>query len=82
MIALYGSMTILHFNICMLMSWLVWNTHTIGQVGYDCSARSMGKAIDTLYNEMLEIEKDSKKILVEEYGNKFFSKIYTTKDSE
>ena len=64
MIALCRVMAILHFNICMPMRWLAGNTHTIGQAGYDWSARSMGKAIDALEDAMVKIEEDGSKFLV------------------
>ena len=70
-------MAILHFKVCMPMRWLAGNTHTIGQVGYDWSARSMGKAIDALYEAMVEVEKDGSKFLDEDFMSDIFGKIYT-----
>ena len=82
MIALCRVMAILHFKICMPMRWLADNTHTIGQAGYDWSARSMGKAIDALEEAMVKIEEDGSKFLDEDFMNEIFSKIYTNADGE
>src|SRR6056300_1299243 len=82
MIALCRVMAILHFKICMPMRWLAGNTHTIGQAGYDWSARSMGKAIDALEDAMVKIEEDGSKFLDEDFMNEIFSKIYTNADGE
>ena len=52
MISLCREMVILHFKMCMPMRWLARNTHTIAQVGYNWSTRSMGKVIGVLYDVM------------------------------
>jgi hypothetical protein len=80
MISLCRVFAILHFKICMPMRWLAGNTHSIGSVGYDWSARSMGKAIDALHEAMVEIKKDGSKFLDEDFMNDIFSKIYTDED--
>ena len=49
-------MAILQFKVCMPMHWLAGNTHLLGQCGYDWSSRSMGKAIDALYDVLILIE--------------------------
>ena len=82
MIALCRVMAILHFKICMPMRWLAGNTHSIGQAGYDWSARSMGKAIDALEEAMMQIEEDGCKFLDEDFMNEIFSKIYTNADGD
>ena len=65
MVALCRVMAILHFKICMPMRWLAGNTHWLVQTGYDWSTRSMGKAIDALYNASVQIEQDGKLYLDE-----------------
>lgn len=82
MIALCRVMAILHFKICMPMRWLAGNTHSIGQTGFNWSARSMGKAIDALHDAMTEIEQDGSKFLDEDFMNDIFSKIYENEDGE
>ena len=76
MVALSRVMAILHFKVCMPLRWLAGNTHFIGQQGYDWSARSMGKAIDAMYNAMLAIEEDGKLFLDETFMNGIFDNIY------
>ena len=80
MISLCRVMAILHYKVCMPMRWLAGNTHTIGSVGYDWSARSMGKAIDALDEAMAEVEKDGSKFLDEDFMNNIFAKIYTDEE--
>ena len=80
MVALCRVMAIVHFKICMPMRWLAGNTHLIGAIGYDWSSRSMGKAIDALYDSMVEIETDPSKFLDENFMNAIFDKIYTDTD--
>jgi hypothetical protein len=80
MVALCRIMAILHFKICMPMRWLAGNTHHLGQIGYDWSARSMGKAIDALHDAMVEIEKDGSKLLDEDFMDSIFSEIYEDED--
>lgn len=77
MVALCRVMSILHFKICTPMRWLAGNTHHLGQVGYDWSARSMGKAIDSLHDAMIEIAKDGSRLLDVEFMDAIFDKIYT-----
>jgi len=67
-------MAIFHYKIAMPMRWLAGNTHTLGAVGCNWSARSMGKAIDALHDAMTVIEKDGSKLLDETFMNKIFSK--------
>ena len=64
----------------MPMRWLAGNTHTLGQVGFDWSARSMGKAIDALHDAMMEIEKDGSLFLSEEFMDGIFSAIHENDD--
>ena len=75
-------MAIFHYKIAMPMRWLAGNTHTLGALGYNWSARSMGKAIDALHDAMTVIEKDGSKLLDETFMNKIFSKIYTGENGE
>ncbi len=68
-VALCRVMAILHFKICMPMQWLAGNTHWLGQTGYHWSTRSMGKAIDALYNASVQMEQDGKLFLDENFMN-------------
>ena len=77
MVALCCVMAILYFKIVMPLRWLAGNTHTLGQVGYDWSTRSMGKAIDALHDALLEIESNGNLYLDEDFMNSIFNKIYT-----
>ena len=79
MVALCRVMAIVHFKICMPMRWLASNTHSIGSIGYDWSSRSMDKAIDALYDSMVEMEKDPSKFLDEDFMNTFFPRSTPTK---
>ena len=76
MVALCRLMAILHFKSCMPLRWLAGNTQYVGQLGYDWSTRSMGKAIDALFDAMLAIEEDGKLFLDEAFMNSVFDKIY------
>ena len=58
MVALSQVLAILNFKVCMSLRWLAGNTHNIGQQGYDWSTRSIGKAIDAMYDVMIEIMHD------------------------
>ena len=58
MVALCRVMAILHFKICMPMWWLAGNTHFLGRMGFDWSSRSMGKAIDALYDLCVELQQN------------------------
>ena len=49
-------------------------------IGYDWSVRSMGKAIDAIYDAMLELEKDGSKLLDKNFTSNIFSKIDTDED--
>ena len=62
------------------MRWLAGNTHTLGQTGYDWSARSMGKAVDALHDAMVEIEKDGSLYLNEDFMDGIFVAIYENDD--
>ena len=75
MVTLCQTMAILHFKICMPLRWLAGNTHFIGQQGYDWSARSMGKAVDALYDAMNSIQQDCSLYLSEHFMNSIFDKI-------
>ncbi len=77
MVALCRTMAILHFKICMPLRWLAGNTHFIGQQGYDWSSRSMGKAVDALYDAMMSIQQDGSLFLNEDFMNSIFDKLYT-----
>ena len=80
MVALSRVMAILHFKVCMPLRWLAGNTHFIGQQGYDWSARSMGKAIDAMYDAMMAIEEDGKLFLDETFMSGIFDNIYIDAD--
>lgn len=80
MIALCRVMAILHYKICMPLRWLAGNTHFLGQTGYDWSARSMGKAIDSLERALEHIELDGKLYLDEDFMNEIFDDIYVDDD--
>ena len=71
-------MAIVHYTISMPMRWLVGNTHHIGAQGYDWSARSMGMAIDAIYDAMLEVEQDGPKFLDEDFMKVFFPEYMKT----
>jgi hypothetical protein len=77
MVALCRVMAILYFKIVMPLRWLAGNTHTLGQVGYDWSTRSMGKAIDALHDALIQIESNGNLYLDEDFMNSIFNKIYT-----
>ena len=62
------------------MRWLAGNTHSVGAVGYDWSSRSMGKAIDAIYNAMVTAENNGSMFLDEEFMNSIFNNIYTDED--
>ena len=59
------------------MHWLAGNTHLLGQCGYDWSSRSMGKAINALYDAIILIEQDGGLFLNETLMNGIFNKIHT-----
>lgn len=69
MITLCCLNSILHFTVFMPMRFLAGSTrtHLIGAMGYDWSARSMGKAIDALHDAMVVLKKDGSKILEEDF---------------
>ncbi len=56
--------------------WLAGNTHLLGQCGYDWSSRSMGKAINALYDALILIEQDGGLFLNESFMNGIFNKIH------
>ena len=78
MVALCRVMAIVHFTISMPMRWLAGNTHHIGAQGYDWSARSMGKAIDAIYDAMLEVEleQDRRRFLDGDFMKGIFPRIH------
>ncbi len=82
MVALCRIMAIIHFKICMPLRWLAGNTKSIGQQGYNWSTRSMGKAIDALYEAMDKIESDGSLILNELFMNAIFDEIYEDDDGK
>jgi hypothetical protein len=73
-IALCCVMAILYFSICAPMRWLADNTHYIGNLDYDWSVRSMGKAIDALHDAMVQIKADGSKFLNKDFINHIFLK--------
>ena len=75
MVALARVMAIIHYKIAMPMRWLAGNTHHMPAVGYDWSARSMGKAIDALHDAMVDLAEDGNKFLDEDFINNIFSEI-------
>ena len=75
MVALARVMAIIHYKIAMPMRWLAGNTHHMPAVGYNWSARSMGKAIDALHDALVELAKDGSKFLDEDFMNNIFSEI-------
>ena len=82
MVALSRVMAIVHFKITMPIRWLAGSSHNMHAVGYDWSARSMGKAIGALHDAMVQMEGDGKKFLDENFVNSIFSKIHVTDDGE
>ena len=76
MVALSRIMAIVHYKIAMPMRWLAGSTHNMYAVGYDWSARSIGKEIDALHDAMVEIEKDGKQFLDKTFMNAIFNKIH------
>ena len=82
MVALSRVISIIHFNIALPMLLLDGSTHNMYTCGYDWSARSMGKAIDALYDGMVEIEQNGKKFLDEDFMNQLFSKIHVNENGE
>ena len=77
LVSLCRVMAILHFKICMPLRWLAGNTHLLGQMGYDWSSQSMGKAIDALESTLVDIECNGELYLNEDYMSKIFDNIYT-----
>ena len=75
MVALTRVMAVIHYKIAMPMRWLAGNTHHMPAVGYDWSARSMGKAIDALHDSLVELAKDGNKFLDEDFINNIFLEI-------
>ena len=75
MVALSRVMAIVHFKIALPMRWLAGSTHIIGALGYDWSARSMGKAIDALHDALVKIEDNGELFLDEQFMTDIFSKI-------
>ena len=75
MVALARVMAIIHYKIAMPMRWLSGNTHHMHAVGYDWSARSMGKAIDALHDALVELSEDGNLFLDEDFMNNIFSEI-------
>ena len=75
MVALSRVMAIVHFKIALPMRWLAGSTHIIGALGYDWSARSMGKAIDALHDALVRIEDNGELFLDEQFMTDIFSEI-------
>jgi hypothetical protein len=71
-------MAILHFKVCMPLRWLAGNTLFLGQQGHKWSTRSMGKAIDALYDAMAAIRDYSSLYLKEDFMNSIFTKYIST----
>lgn len=76
MVAQFRVFSILHFTICMPLRWLAGNTHKCGQQGYDWSIFLMGKAIDALYDAMVQLSNDGSLFLDEHFMFNIFSCIY------
>ncbi len=55
---------------------IIGNTHHLGHLGYDWSTRSMGKAIDALYSDMVEIKSNAAKFLDKDFMKGILSRIY------
>ena len=66
LIALMRVCAILHYSISMPFRWLVANSHKLAEE-YNWSARSMGRAIDIIYDSMLIIQEDGSKFLEKDY---------------
>ena len=75
-------MAILYFKIGMLLHWLAGNTHTLGQVGYNWSTCSMGKAINALNDTLVKIMMDGRLYLDESFMNSIFSMIHTNDEGK
>ena len=73
-------MAIMHYKICMPLCWLAGNTHFLGKTGYDWSARSMGKAIDSLERAMVQIKNDGGLYLDKSFMDAIFDDIYVDDD--
>ena len=65
MTALSRLFSILHYAINVTMCWLADKTHILAK--HEWSAKKMATAIDWLHDALVEIEKDGKKILDEEF---------------
>ena len=76
MVALARVMAIVHYKIALPMRWLAGNTHHMHAVGYDWSARSMGKAIDALHDALVEVANDNTKFLDHDFMSNMFSEIH------
>ena len=61
----------------MPLCWLAGNTHLLGQMGYNWSSRSMGKAIDALESTLVDIECNGELYLNKDYMRKIFDITYT-----
>ena len=72
MIAMSRPMSILHFYINVPMWWLDEKKNTLSD--HDWYVKSMGRAIDFLYDTMLKLEKDSWKMLDERLMFNFSSR--------
>ena len=71
-IALSRLMSIFHFSANVPMWWFSGkHTHTLS--AHDWSVKSMGRAIDCLYNSMLKLDKDGWKILDEQFMFNIFN---------
>ena len=64
-IVLVCCLFILHISICMPFYWLAGKTHTLAD--HNWSMRKVYITIDRLHDALVEIEKDGKKILDEDF---------------
>ena len=62
MVALMHTMSIVHFNVAIMMRWLVGSTHNLYATIYNWFVWSTWKAIDALNDGVVEIEKDDQNL--------------------
>ena len=74
MIAQLRIASIIFIAVVVPMHWLAGKTHELGHCNW--SERSMGRAVDLMYNAFVEVESDGELMLDEDFIMNIFSPLY------
>jgi len=74
MIAQLRIASIIFIAVVVPMRWLAGKTHELGHRNW--SERSMGRAVDLMYNAFVEVESDGELMLDEDFIMNIFSPLY------